>query len=455
MADIRKFFKQGGCDSEERETDCLQLEKRRQQQKEYDQKKRKRPVIDTWLEEFDWVDVVDGILYCKVCKEFSQLSDPKSSLVVGIKEKHRKESLKWHNKSLKHVNCVEHKKALANPTQTKMAKTIKKVDEKNSELYEKLFNSAYYIAVEGDSFTKFPKLCALQAKNGIDMGKNYLNDKACRNFCISAAEVLKEESLEEIENARFISVLSDGSTDKGIREQELVYVRFVGSTGEIQTKLSDIVDLEHGHAQGVKDGILKGLESVGITREILAEKLIGVNTDGASVNLGKKGGAVKLLLDEVNEQFEDGQTCNEYITVVHCVAHNLELAICDAKKGCNYLKDFESILKGIFQLYYYSPKRRRELYDIAVSLDQELKHYGGVQQIRWVASQKRALTALLNNYDITIVHLEDIASGRDESSVKAKAYLKELKSERFLTFLHFMIDWTNLLSEVSVLFQQK
>ena len=70
MADIRKFLKQGGGDSEERETDRLQLEKRRQQQKEYDQKKRKRPVIDTWLEEFDWVDVVDGILYCKVCKEF-------------------------------------------------------------------------------------------------------------------------------------------------------------------------------------------------------------------------------------------------------------------------------------------------------------------------------------------------------------------------------------------------
>ena len=87
--------------------------------------------------------MVDGILFCKVCREFPQLSDPKSSLVVGFKEK--RESLKWHNKSIKHVNCVEHKKALENPTQTKLAKTIRKVDEKKSEVYEKLFTTAYYI----------------------------------------------------------------------------------------------------------------------------------------------------------------------------------------------------------------------------------------------------------------------------------------------------------------------
>ena len=84
-----------------------------------------------------------------------------------------------------------------------------------------------------------------------------------------------------------------------------------------------------------------------------------------------------------------------------------------------------------------------------------MKHYGGVQQIRWVASQNRALKALLDNYDITIAHLTEIAAGRDESSQKASAYLRDMKSERFITFLHFMIDWTNLLSEISTLFQQK
>lgn len=91
-----------------------------------------------------------------------------------------------------------------------------------------------------------------------------------------------------------------------------------------------------------------------------------------------------------------------------------------------------------------------------MSLDQELKHYGGVQQIRWVASQNCALKVLLDNYDITMTHLQEIISaGNSEPSNKAKNYMNEMKTERFLTFLHFMIDWTNLLAEVSVLFQER
>ena len=114
--------------------------------------------------------------------------------------------------------------------------------------------------------------------------------------------------------------------------------------------------------------------------------------------------------------------------------------MCDTKKNCQYLNRFEEVLKGIIHFYYYSPKKRRELYDIAKSLDQELKHFGGVQQIRWVASQNRALKALLNNYEITCIHLEEIGSHTDENSQKAKGFLKELKTKRFLSFLHFMID---------------
>lgn len=200
-------------------------------------------------------------------------------------------------------------------------------------------------------------------------------------------------------------------------------MRYVDVNGQLQTKLADIVQLEHGHAEGVKDGLLKGLETVGADSEMMQCKLVGINTDGASVNLGRKGGAVKLLIDKLNQDIGDNENCGEYITVVHCVAHNLELAVCDAKKDVPYLEDFEKVLKGIFKLYYYSPKRRRELAEIASNLDRELKHYGGIQQVRWVASQHRALKALYDNYEVTVIHLQEIASGRDDNSDKAKNYL--------------------------------
>ena len=88
--------------------------------------------------------------------------------------------------------------------------------------------------------------------------------------------------------------------------------------------------------------------------------------------MGKKGGAVKLIKDKLNEELD--QNWDQCMTVVHCIAHNLELAVCDSKKGCPYLDKFEETVKGIFRFYYYSPKKRRELYEIASNLDKELKH---------------------------------------------------------------------------------
>ena len=72
-----------------------------------------------------------------------------------------------------------------------LAKSIQKIDEKNSAVYEKLFNTAYYIATENESFRKFPQLIALQCKNGVEFGSNYLNEKACKDFCVNRSEVLR------------------------------------------------------------------------------------------------------------------------------------------------------------------------------------------------------------------------------------------------------------------------
>ena len=71
-------------------------------------------------------------------------------------------------------------------------------------------NTAYFVASEGEPFTKYPRLCALQEKNGLNMGTNYLNRQACKVFITSIGEVLRNETIQFIRNARFISILSDG-----------------------------------------------------------------------------------------------------------------------------------------------------------------------------------------------------------------------------------------------------
>ena len=51
---------------------------------------------------------------------------------------------------------------------------------------------------------------------------------------MTASEVIKEETWQEIYHSRFISILFDRSTDKGITEQELVYIRYVAGKGKYE-----------------------------------------------------------------------------------------------------------------------------------------------------------------------------------------------------------------------------
>ena len=129
--DIRSFFKrdessqkgddntlsskQGGGDSEKMlQKAAGQVAKRKSHQTNYDKTKRQRVLKESWSKEFGWmdIDVNENALFCRVCRKFPKLNDPGSSLVTGIREKYRKETLKFHERSRKHIKCVEHERVL-------------------------------------------------------------------------------------------------------------------------------------------------------------------------------------------------------------------------------------------------------------------------------------------------------------------------------------------------------
>ena len=64
-----------------------------------------------------------------------------------------------------------------------------------------------------------------------------------------------------------------------------------------------------------------------------------------------------------------------HIIILHCIAHKLELAVLDAVKTAPYLARFEEILKAVFKMYYYPPKKRRELKEIGSISHDTLCHF--------------------------------------------------------------------------------
>ena len=157
-------------------------------------------------------------------------------------------------------------------------------------------------------------LCDLQEKNGVKMGERYRNDKKAKEFIYSIADVETARIADQVASARFISVLSDGSTDNSITEQEAVYVRYVYN-GQVYTRLANIVALSSANADGIEAGIYEALHSVGLGREQIRNKLTCINLDEASVNQGKKGGvAKKKIKDDIPHA----------VVSTWCINHKLE-----------------------------------------------------------------------------------------------------------------------------------
>jgi hypothetical protein len=176
---------------------------------------------------------------------------------------------------------------------------------------------------------------------------------------------MRGELKQTVNSVDFCCVLSDGSTDSAILEQELVYLRYVDPVA----RMIDIAQLENGKAEGVFNGIKTALSSVDLDIEKLkpglvngGPKLVCCNFDGASVMSGEKGGVIAHMRKEI--EFP--------VLYMHCIAHKLELAVLDANKTCKFMTTFEDTLKGVFGFYYFSPKRRRELKQIAQFYEDEL-----------------------------------------------------------------------------------
>ena len=92
---------------------------------------------------------------------------------------------------------------------------------------------AYMMAKTALPFTVFQHIAALEKRHGVALGVTYLNEKGCVELTNCVGESLEDELKATLAETRYFSILSDGSTDAGVIEQELFYVLYVGSDGHI------------------------------------------------------------------------------------------------------------------------------------------------------------------------------------------------------------------------------
>ena len=165
----------------------------------------------------------------------------------------------------------------------------------------------------------------------------YCSDRAAAEFVDCVGEAMKEDFVKDILNTPYYSILTDGSTDASILEQEVLYVLFLSSSGVPVLEFLSVDTPQHAHADGLKQCIEDSFQHIGITP--LSSRLASMDVDGAAVNTGIHSG--------LGVKFKE---TTPWTSVIHCFNHCLELAVKDMFNG-TFFKGIDTMLVKLYYLY--------------------------------------------------------------------------------------------------------
>ena len=247
---------------------------------------------------------------------------------------------------------------------------------------------------------------------------------------------------KDLANTHYFCVLSDGSTDGSVIQEELVYLLFLKS-GKPLLKFLSIEAANHANAEGIIECIKTAFEQIGILD--FQKRIMGLNVDGASVNTRVHNGVGVLMQADL-----------PWLQVIHCFNHCLELAIKDAFQNDNFNKIDEMLMK-FYYLYQKSPKRLRELKRIAEAWEKSVPKPSKSYGTRWIDHKLTSMKIMLENYGAYISHIESLSQTDSQALKRAelKGYLLKWKDASIPISLAIYLDVLSPLKRLSLSFQQE
>ena len=222
----------------------------------------------------------------------------------------------------------------------------------------------------------------MHAKNGIEnFGSSYGNTDASGYFGDYIGKVLHEDLKNLISKSNYYLVLSDSSTGSSLTEQETIYILFIDG-GVPALKYFSIESVKVADSVGLEEFLENAFLRFGFKNYY--DKLVGLNLDGASVNMGRMNGLGKLVRDEA-----------PWVEIVHFFNHRLELAIKDAFTTAKFYHNIDEMLTKLYYLYQKSPKRLQQLRELDDAYEKSIPTPTKAYGTRWVDFKFQAMERIL------------------------------------------------------------
>jgi hypothetical protein len=244
---------------------------------------------------------------------------------------------------------------------------------------------------------------------------------------------------EEIGNSKFC-IMVDEARDESKKEQMALVLRFVNNEGIIMERFLDVVHVSDTAALTLKQSIYAILAD----NNLNVQDIRGQGYDGASNMRGECNGLKALILKDC-----------PYAYYVHCMAHQLQLALVAASRDVQEVHNFFQHAIFIINVVSASSKRNDELLanqaaEIAREIELgDLDTGKGANQIgslqrpgdtRW-SSHFKSIQSLKRMFGATISVLRSIATNRSVSRYSrgdAGGALKIIISFDFVFIMHLM-----------------
>uniref|UniRef100_A0A8C4MR40 Zinc finger protein 862 n=1 Tax=Equus asinus asinus TaxID=83772 RepID=A0A8C4MR40_EQUAS len=401
---------------------------------------RPRSIQRSWFGQFPWlvIDPNETKLFCSACKERPSLHDKSSRLVRGYTGPFKVETLKYHEVSKAHKLCVNTVQIKEDAPQAALVPEISNDLMANMEHF---FNAAYSIAYHSRPLNDFEKILQLLQSTGTMILGKYRNRTACTQFIKYISETLKKEILEDVRNSPCVSVLLDSSTDTADQSCVGIYIRYFKEM-EVKESYITLAPLYSETVDGYFETIISALDELDIPFR-KPGWVVGLGTDGSPM-LSCRGGLVEKFQEVIPQ-----------LLPVDCVAHRLHLAVVDACGGIDLVKKCDRHIRTVFKFYQSSNKRLNELQEGAAPLEQEIIRLKDLNAIRWVASKRRTLNALIVSWPALARHLHSVAEAGGQIGHRAKGMLKLMKSFHFVKFCHFLLDFLSIYRPLSEVCQKE
>ena len=245
--------------------------------------------------------------------------------------------------------------------------------------------------------------------------------------------------VESVMSSPAFSLMMDESTDRGDVKRVGMLIRYYDeSSSRTTTSFFGLYEVPHANAAN----LFQCLDSQISLDDLGYDKLIGWNSDGASVMLGSRNSVVSRLKQKQPNLY-----------VLHCICHVSHLIVGDSVKCIpSYVID---LIEKLFWWFHHSSKRVDELRSFQEWLEVEAHKILKKVDTRWLCLQS-CVNRILEQYQPLLSYFDSIENARlrdEKAKVKAKKIRDQLKKPITKGYLLVLSNILSSMNKFNTLFQ--